>query len=68
MASFGAIGVEDGSARHWLKVVISIPVGLRASGKDGEVIRTGGIGVDGSCPDFSFVTMADTVVVGQMGH
>jgi hypothetical protein len=32
------------------------------------VIRMGEIGVNGSCPDFSFIAMADPVVAGQTGR
>jgi hypothetical protein len=60
MAHFAAVGIEDCYASGRLKVVVSVPVRLGASGEHCEVVGEGDACSDSVYPAFLFITVSES--------
>jgi hypothetical protein len=65
LAAFLSIFEEDSYASRWLKVVLTVPVGLGSSREYCEVVGEGEACVDSVGPSLSLVAMANSVVAGE---
>ena len=65
LAAFLSVFEEDSYASCWLKVVLTVPVGLGSLREYCEVVGEGEACVDSVRPSLSLVAMANSVVAGE---